>query len=72
MSMAITTTTNIHSFQSGWRPLYMINHTNVESMQNTATKGICPWHIQQTLTVLEILVKGNPGYSNLGCRIFQA
>jgi hypothetical protein len=38
----------------------------------TLKKGVYPWHIHQTLSVLEILVDGNPGNSNLGCRIFQA
>jgi hypothetical protein len=44
-SMATTTTTNIHLFQLGWRPLYTTNHTNVEPMQNTAKRRLslaCP------------------------------
>jgi hypothetical protein len=39
-SMAPMTTTNIHSFQSGWRPLYTIHHTNVKPMQNSAKKAL--------------------------------
>jgi hypothetical protein len=63
--------TSIHSFQSGWRPLYTTNCTNVKPMQNTA-KSVCSQHIHQTLLALEILVNGNLSYLTLRCRVFQA
>jgi hypothetical protein len=46
--------------------------TQMSNLCRTLQKGVCPWHVHQTLSVLEILVKGNPSYANLGCHVFQA
>jgi hypothetical protein len=69
MSMAIMTTTNIHLFQSEWRHLYM--STQMSHLCRTLQKGICPWHIHRTLSVLKILVDGDLSYSNLRSCIFK-
>jgi hypothetical protein len=46
--------------------------TQMFDLCRTLQKGVCPWHVHQTLLVLEILVNGNPSYWNLGRCIFQA
>jgi hypothetical protein len=44
-------TTNIHSFQARWRPLYRTNHTNVGPMQNTAKRRLSLAHPPNTIGV---------------------
>jgi hypothetical protein len=46
--------------------------TQTSNLHRTLQKGICPWHVHRTLSVLEILVNSNPSYLNLKRRIFQA
>ncbi len=46
--------------------------TQTLSPCRTLQKGVCPWYLHQTLLVLEILVNGNPSYSNLRRCVFQA
>jgi hypothetical protein len=44
----------------------------MSNLCRTLQKGVCPWHIHRTLSVLEILIDGNPSYLNLSCSVFQA
>jgi hypothetical protein len=40
-------------------------------LRRTLQKSICPWHVHQTLTVMEILVEANPNYSNHGSHVIK-
>jgi hypothetical protein len=46
--------------------------TQTLNLCRTLQKGVCLWHVHQTLSVLEILINGNPHYLNLRRCIFQA
>jgi hypothetical protein len=46
--------------------------THMSNLHRTLQRGVCPWHIHQTLSVLEILVNSNLSYSNLRRHVFQA
>jgi hypothetical protein len=50
----------------------IVHNEQTLNLRKTLQKGICPWHVHQTLLVLDILVNGNPSYMNLRLRVFQA
>jgi hypothetical protein len=45
--------------------------TQMSNLHRTLQKGICLWQSHRTLPVLEILVNGNPSYSNLRRCVFK-